>query len=240
MAPKPMSQFVRDKLNLYNVEQRTEAWFKAREGRLTASDAAAAIGQNKYCTPRTLIQRKVSPDRKFTGNAATAWGIKYEPKAIAAYERCTGNVAHECGFFVHPKYNFIGGSPDGIVDSCSSLSSGGCANSVRLLEIKCPYYKTTLEPRIPDHYYPQVQMCLETLDIEACDFVQYLPPTTFAAERILILTVWRDRNWFRQQLPVIRNFMHDLEEARRMPPPPPRPPKAKKPRKLQPYLLLDA
>ena len=86
---------------------------------------------------------------------------------------------------------------------------------------------------------PEIAARLD-LDIEACDFVQYLPPTTFAAERILILTVWRDCKWFADQLPVIRKFMYDLEEARRMPPPPPRPPKAKKPEKLQPYLLLDA
>lgn len=237
---KPMSDFVRRKLAEHNIEQRTDAWYKAREGRLTASDVAAAIGANKHCTPAALTRRKLEP-RSFFGNAATAWGQKYEPEAIAEYERLSGNIVHECGFFQHPTLPWIGGSPDGIVDSPASLEHGTPQNT-KLLEVKCPYFKD-IEPYCPAHYYPQVQTCLEVLDMEACDFVQYVPGTTFTAKKIIIITIPRLRAWFDQQLPIMQKWFAELEHARLHPPPAKEhiARKISKPRvrKAKPYMLID-
>ena len=40
----------------------------------------------------------------------------------------------ECGFVIHPEKNWLGASPDGVVDDPSVN-----INSTGLLEIKCPY-----------------------------------------------------------------------------------------------------
>lgn len=245
MGPKPMSEFVRRKLDLFNIEQRTPAWYTAREGRLTASDAAACLGVNQYCSPTQLIKRKLGP-RTFFANKATEWGQKYESEAIARYERLTGNYVHECGLFMHPKYSFLGGSPDGLVDTSASLEHG-TPHTAKLIEVKCPYFKDC-QPSCPDIYYPQIQVCLEVLDIEACDLVQYIPASTFTAEKIVIITVPRNRSWFDQQLPIMRAWYDRMLEQRNQPPPPPNSPESDTPsppskkqrtRKVKPYMLLD-
>ena len=195
---RPMSPWVLEVLSKRNIPQRTTAWYDARKGRLTASDVAAAIGKNPYLTPRALLKRKICPP-DFKGNAATEWGQKYEDAAILRYEHLTGEVVWPCGLFVHAEHSCLAGSPDGLT------------NSKKLIEVKCPFRKA-LEPSCPDVYYPQVQTCLEIVNAEACDFIQYIPPTTWNKEQIIILTVPRNREWFKKYLSTMVNFTVVLKE----------------------------
>lgn len=221
-----MSEFVRTRLALYNIPQRTEEWYKAREGRLTASDVAAAIGQNPHTSTNQLLKRKLCP--KPFSSPACAWGQKYEDQAIARYERCTGEIVWSCGLFVHPTIPAIAGSPDGLT------------NSGKLIEVKCPFRKG-LVPHVPDIYMPQVQTCLEVLDAEACDFIQYIPGTTWVPEQIIILTVPRDRAWFAKHLPAML-FFHQRLLHREICPcqPAKRPLRPKRPEAAPVYLLDDS
>lgn len=157
---KQQSEFVQDMLSRRNIPQRTPRWYETRGRMLTASDVAAAIGVNKYTSRAQLLKRKTEGS-SFSGNAATAWGQKYEDVAIAEYERRTGEVVHDCGLFVHEGLAWLGGSPDGLT------------NSGKLIEVKCPY-KRPLENFVPAHYMPQVQTCLEICNVEQCDFIQVL------------------------------------------------------------------
>ena len=51
-------------------------------------------------------------------------------------------MVENCGFFVHPHESWLGASPDGVVkDPC-------CNPSNVLLEIKCPYSKQDISPRV--------------------------------------------------------------------------------------------
>ena len=45
-------------LTVPQPEQRTEAWYRLREGRLTASDLATALNESKYDKPIDLILKK--------------------------------------------------------------------------------------------------------------------------------------------------------------------------------------
>ena len=56
--------------------QKSEEWLALRGNMLTASDAATAIGKNKYETPCGLLLKKCGLGEKFTGNAATRHGEK--------------------------------------------------------------------------------------------------------------------------------------------------------------------
>ena len=66
--------------------QKSEEWLALRGNMLTASDAATAIGKNKYETPEGLLLKKCGLGEKFTGNAATRHGEKYEDEARMIYE----------------------------------------------------------------------------------------------------------------------------------------------------------
>ena len=46
---------------------------------------------------------------------------------------------------------------------------------------------------------------LEILDLEECDFIQYRPPTDLP-EEFVVVNVKRDREWFKQKMPVMKEF----------------------------------
>ena len=110
------------------------------------------------------------------------------------YDARHGQTSHEIGLVQHPVYKFLGGSPDGITESG------------RLLEIKCPLTRK-IKPEVPVYYLPQIQLLLEIMDLEVCDFVQYKegPP-----EEFVVVEVPRDRVWFEKYLPVMKAFWDDV------------------------------
>jgi putative phage-type endonuclease len=174
--------------------QRSDAWLALRGKMLTASDAATAIGVNPYEKPNGLILKKCG-ENKFFGNAATEHGNKYEDEARDIYCEKYGEVVHEIGLYPHPEYDWLGGSPDGITESG------------KLVEIKCPLRRAIL-PEVPVHYMPQLQLLMEILDLEECDFIQYKPSelTWPQASEFNVVNVKRDREWFKEQLPVMDAF----------------------------------
>lgn len=189
---------------------------------LTASDVASAIGQNRYERPDDLLRKKVLKTA-WSGNAATAHGTLLEPVARDLYDVRYGKKSHEIGLVQHPKWPFLGGSPDGITEDGI------------LLEIKCPLTRK-IEDKVPKHYMPQIQLLLEILDFEICDFVQYRPATTKfvvpfgpctehgvgpeqveieVPEIFMVTRVTRDREWFAKQLPLMQKFWDGVERARK-------------------------
>jgi putative phage-type endonuclease len=175
--------------------QKSEEWLALRGNMLTASDAATAIGKNKYQTPFDLLLKKCGKGEKFTGNEATRHGEKYEDEARILYEERHGEVVHEIGLVPHPKHNWLGGSPDGV------------SESGKLIEIKCPMSRKIL-PEVPEHYMPQLQLCMEILDLEEADFIQYKPAEFNwpRPEEFVVVNVKRDREWWKTYLPVMREF----------------------------------
>jgi hypothetical protein len=99
-------------------------------------------------------------------NQAMQWGIEKEPEAKEQYEQKTGRLIKDVGFVDHPKIEFCGASPDGLVDE-------------GLIEIKCPTTATHLNwilaGVVPDDHKPQ--MCLQALCTGRpwVDFVSYDP-----------------------------------------------------------------
>jgi len=89
---------------------------------------------------------------------------------------------------------------------------------------------------VPEHYLPQIQLLLEILDFENCDFVQYKPETIkfvktkgpceesgnipcpaeeTVPEIFMITRVTRDRAWFDQHLKTMQVFWDRVESARK-------------------------
>jgi hypothetical protein len=64
-------------------EQKSEEWLDARKGRLTASNFGAAVGHNKYQSPRGLVSQMLW--HTFKGNKFTQWGADHEATAFDMY-----------------------------------------------------------------------------------------------------------------------------------------------------------
>ena len=87
--------------------QKSQEWLDLRKCMLTASDAASAIGVNKYETPQQLLLKKCGKGPVFEGNEATRHGEKYEDEARILYEKRHNEVVHELGLCPHPIYSFL-------------------------------------------------------------------------------------------------------------------------------------
>ena len=106
--------------------QRSQAWFDQRSKRLTASDFGSAAGlKGSYNSRAELWKLKTGRKERDPPNEFMLFGTENEPVALHAYKVLAGNLVDECGLIVHPSYDFLGSSPDGIVDS------------VLCLEVKC-------------------------------------------------------------------------------------------------------
>ena len=120
------------------MQQRSEEWFKARKGMITGSQAGAIMGLSPFMTPDDVMRRMVreyhGAESEFTGNVATSYGTHHEPGAMVEYTMETGNVIEDCGFIVHPEYQWLGASPDGFIGTDG------------LAEIKCPYGQASKNP----------------------------------------------------------------------------------------------
>ena len=105
-------------------EQGSEAWLAARKGCITGSrfkdcrDKLKSGGPSKACiayAQDTARERMGgSAPAKFQ-NAAMRTGTEQEPLARLAYERRTGNLVEEVGFFT-TEDGMFGLSPDGLID----------------------------------------------------------------------------------------------------------------------------
>jgi len=178
-------------------DQKSEAWLALRGTMLTASDVATALGENPYEKPSSLILKKCGVPSEFRGNDATRHGEKYESVARDLYCEKTGEVAHELGLVQHPTIEWLGGSADGVTESG------------KLIEIKCPLSRK-IEDKVPKHYLAQLQILMEVLDLEECDFIQYKPDPY----QYQVTNIKRDRGWFAERLPRLRAFWDEVIHKR--------------------------
>ncbi|MCR4375644.1 MAG: YqaJ viral recombinase family protein [Acidobacteria bacterium] len=130
-------------MKIHDVEQRSEAWFQLRSGKLTGSaakDMLAKVKAGEAAARRNLKYKLIA--ERLTGqaqrstyvNAAMEWGTAHEAEAIAAYEAATGAMVQAIGFVEHDEQP-IGTSPDGFVgdDGIVSIKCPETANHIGYL-----------------------------------------------------------------------------------------------------------
>ena len=66
----------------------------------------------------------------------------------------------------------------------------------------------SIDGTVPEHYMPQLQLCMDILDLEEADFIQYKPEdlTWPKPSEFVVTNVKRDREWFAKYMPVMRDF----------------------------------
>jgi putative phage-type endonuclease len=157
------------------IVQRTDEWFKARLGKVTASRVADLMARTKtgYSASRQnymaeLICERLTgaPAERFT-NAAMVWGTDNEPHAKAAYAFLQDATVDDVGFVLHPSIADFGASPDGLVGTDG------------LIEIKCPntatHLETLLTETVEGKYITQMQVQMACTGRQWCDFVSFDP-----------------------------------------------------------------
>ena len=189
------------------MEQRTQEWFEARKGRITASSVGAILGHAPYATRDDVMRRMVreyhGAPEEFEGNIATEYGTRNEAGALTEYVMETGNEVKQIGFVT--REDWAGCSPDGLIGE-----DGG-------LEIKCPFglrkdeapaFKTLKEQ---PHYYDQIQFSLWVTGRKWWDFYQWSPNGTML-ERVEV-----DELWQAFSLPHLRQFHAEYVDERKTP-----------------------
>ena len=147
-------------------QQRTPEWYEFRHGLITASNIWKAFSTE--CQQNSLIYEKCQPaiSHNFASvGSSLHWGVKYEPLSVMLYEAKMRVKIEDFGCIRHEKYDFIGASPDGIVSDPNSPLYG------RMLEIK-NIVNREIDGVPSIAYWIQMQLQMETCDLEACDFLE--------------------------------------------------------------------
>lgn len=152
--------------SLPQPDQRTEEWYIFRHKLLTASSIWKVFKSDS--TRNQLIYEKCKPYSVPNMNhveSSLHWGHKYEPVSVNLYENLYNTKVGDFGCIQHPKYPYIGASPDGINIDSENIRYG------RMLEIK------NIVNRVIDgipkmEYWIQMQIQMETCNLNECDFLE--------------------------------------------------------------------
>ena len=190
------------------MEQRTEEWFAARLGKVTASRVADVLAKiksgesasRKNYKMELVVQRLTNKVGESFTNAAMEWGTEQAPFARMAYEAHTGTFVKEEGFVDHPTIEGFGCSPDGIVGE-------------GLIEIKCPntanHIETVLENKAPSKYIPQMQCQMACTGAKWCDFVSFDPRVPEDLQ-LFVVRVERDQEYIDAMEVEVKQFLSEV------------------------------
>ena len=194
------------------MEQRTEEWFKARLGKVTASRVADVLAKTKtgvsasranYLT-ELVVERLTGQQAELYMNDAMQWGTDTEPQARMAYEAHKSVLVDEVGFIDHSSIAMFGCSPDGLV--------GGDG----LIEIKCPNSKTAIETilsgKAPSKYIPQMQTQMAVTGRAWCDFVSFDPRLPEDLQ-LFVVRVNRDDEYIANLEKEVSAFLQEVDET---------------------------
>lgn len=193
------------------MEQRTEEWYAARLGKVTASRVSDVVAKTKsgYSTSRANYMAQLICERltKVKGesfqSSAMVWGVEQEPNARSAYEAETGSLVVETGFIPHPTIPMAGASPDGLVSNEGSV------------EIKCPIPATHIDflmtGKIPSNYGTQMQWQMACTGRLWCDYVSY-DPRLPANMQLKIERVPRDPIYIQMLEQEVTMFLAELDQ----------------------------
>lgn len=160
------------------IAQGTDAWFAAKLGKPSASNASKLItskgepsksmkGYAKDLAYELFTEKRASD---WGGNDSTNYGTIMEPESAADYELLTGNNIEHVAFITDDHERYLC-SPDGLV--LEQKRGVELKNKPKLHIDTLLYYKKFNKP--PTDYITQVQMSMFVAKYEAWDLYYYNP-----------------------------------------------------------------
>jgi putative phage-type endonuclease len=172
-------------LRILQVDQRSDEWYEARRGIVTASTVGklltptlkVADNDTSRGLANTLAVERITGWTEETAMTSDMWrGVEHEPFARDKYAEHYAPVT-EVGFLIREEDGWqLGYSPDGLVGDDG------------LIEIKCPRAKTHLSTiladEVPAYYMPQLQAGLLVSGRAWIDFVSYVAGMPLFRKRV--------------------------------------------------------
>ena len=194
------------------MEQRSEEWFLARKGKVTASKisdvmakgrgGAESVTRQKYLD-QLVTERLTKYIQEGYTNETMQRGTNLEPIARAAYSFSSGFDIVEVGFVAHPSLCHSGASPDGLVEQDG------------LIEIKCPNSNTHIEyilaGKPPAKYIPQMAWQLACTYRKWVDFVSYDDRLEDESKHLFIVRYHRDDEYIAEIEEAVKQFLLEVE-----------------------------
>jgi len=201
------------------MEQRTDEWFQARLGKVTASRISDVLAKTKtgYSISRQnylvqLVTERLTGQKadSFFMNQAMQDGVDREPIARKLYEVLNDVIVTEVGFYDHPRIAMSGASPDGVLPELLVFGIG-------LVEIKCPiettHTNTLMSKKVPSKYIPQIQWQMACVpNAKFCDFISYNP--NFPPEmQLFVSRVEKDLQYVLELEAEVEQFLKEVDQA---------------------------
>ena len=192
-------------------QSKSEKWFSERWCRLTASKCLSAFKVGRLVVesqPNAAVEAEKFIFSNIWGleseHFQSYWmryGIECEPEAILKYENATKTKVSQTGFWVNPKFPFLGCSPDGLVGSdtvveIKSLKIFKQYSVERVTSSTSPVPKSVLSRQcfkvengkcVLKHshsYFYQCQQILLVTGRKYCDFILHAASGPDSVERI--------------------------------------------------------
>ena len=194
------------------MEQRSDEWFSARLGKVTASKLSDVVastrsgGESAYRRNYRLqlvTERLTGKRTEIFVNQAMQHGIDTEDEARNFYVFKHSDV-EETGFVDHPTIKMAGASPDGLVGDDG------------LIEIKCRqpqnHTETLISHQIPSRYKLQMYWQMACTGRKWCDYVSYCPSFPDELKMVVIRLEWDDKQIALLEEEVIK-FLTEVEDT---------------------------
>ena len=202
-------------LRIIDVEQRSDDWYAARCGMVTASAVGTlltptlkvAANEGSRGLTATLVGERITQHVEPTGITPDMWrGIEEEPHAVDAYTAHYGRAVAECGFMVRTL------DPDGEGDAFEvGYSPDGLVGDDGMIEIKSRAPKnqvdTVLGGHPPADNMPQLQAALLVSGREWVDYISFAGGMHLWTKR-----VYPDPKWFDAIVAAVRTFEANAQE----------------------------
>lgn len=187
-------------MEIFEVEQNSDAWLKARLGIATASMFATILAKGEGKTRRTYMLKLAGeiiterPAENYT-NEHTERGHEYEPEARDLYAFQTGAELRQVGFI---KNGRAGCSPDSLIGE-----DGGAEIKTKLPHLLA---EVVLSGEVPPAHKAQVQGTLWVTGRKWWDVVIYWPDMPLFVKR-----VYRDEPYIQKLATEVDAFNRDLD-----------------------------
>lgn len=190
------------------MKQNTNEWNIARANKITGSIAGSILFD--YPNKRSDVMRSMvrayhgAPEEidPFLESTIFPYGKFYETQARIDFEIETGIKIQECGFFKAHGYDWLGASPDGLIDDDA------------IAEIKCPWSKRDEDTKDFDsiyempHYMAQLQLEMLSTGRKKAYFYQW------SQYKTKLEIVDFDPKWIEIFVPQLHQFYLDFLEER--------------------------